>query len=303
MKKGYVRLGMLCLFTAFYMLSFVSGLHAEPVNLDSLRAYLADDDGDGVPINDGSYGSIWLSFLNRGFFELDMDLTQAEDFSRLKEASNARMDSTDTIPPQCCSTTVWPDTNYPGPFPVKSIITDSSGVDSALLFYKIQTGPWDSTPPDSVLGDWYYFTIPQVSPPKVIRYGIWARDASPNHNAGICSLYGFIAGPVGIGEAESFFATKQFFFQSIPNPFTQQTTIHYRVPGCRCKGAIDVSIEIYNADGSLVKRLVSGKKSRSYHKVVWDGTDIKGEKLISGIYYCLMKVGRYKKIKKLILLR
>ncbi len=65
-----------------------------------------------------------------------------------------------------------------------------------------------------------------------------------------------------------------------PNPFNPSTTICYSVP----KDG-EVSINIYNAKGQLVKTLVNEQKNLGIHSVVWNGNDNNGNKVSSGIYF------------------
>lgn len=88
----------------------------------------------------------------------------------------------DGTPPQFANTTVWSDTNFSGPFPVQSLITDFSGISSALIFYKLGTALWDSLAYDSVQGDTFHFHIPPISNSMAIRYYLKAYDASSRLN-------------------------------------------------------------------------------------------------------------------------
>uniref|UniRef100_A0A7C4CB54 T9SS type A sorting domain-containing protein n=1 Tax=candidate division WOR-3 bacterium TaxID=2052148 RepID=A0A7C4CB54_UNCW3 len=83
----------------------------------------------------------------------------------------------DIRPPQFANTTVWPDTNFAGPFLVSSRITDNIAVGEESLFFRLNQGSWNSTPADSSSGDVYYFTIPPVAQNTRIDYYIWARDS------------------------------------------------------------------------------------------------------------------------------
>ncbi|MEW6686501.1 MAG: T9SS type A sorting domain-containing protein [Candidatus Edwardsbacteria bacterium] len=63
-------------------------------------------------------------------------------------------------PPTFSGTTVWPDTNFNGPFPVKSKITAPNGIAWDSLYYNYGGG-FVSLGHDSTKADTFYFTIPQ----------------------------------------------------------------------------------------------------------------------------------------------
>ncbi len=74
-----------------------------------------------------------------------------------------------------------------------------------------------------------------------------------------------------------------------PNPFNSTTKISYS----KLKGG---DIEIYDITGSLVKKLVLGGCQEG--SITWDGTDLSGEKVCTGVYFA--KAGtnnNYKSLK------
>ncbi|MBN2543265.1 right-handed parallel beta-helix repeat-containing protein [bacterium] len=68
--------------------------------------------------------------------------------------------------------------------------------------------------------------------------------------------------------------------QNYPNPFNSTTTIEYHLDLPYQK----VKIEVYNLEGKLVKSLINGFKGKGNHKITWDGKDINGENVQSGLY-------------------
>ncbi|MEM4314345.1 MAG: S8 family peptidase [Thermoplasmata archaeon] len=86
----------------------------------------------------------------------------------------------DTVGPSILNTTIWTDTNFPGPFPIWSEIKDLFGLKNKKLFYKFNSEPWDSLSPcDSFLSK-FLFLIPNVNGPTFIRYYLKAKDLSDN---------------------------------------------------------------------------------------------------------------------------
>lgn len=83
-----------------------------------------------------------------------------------------------------------------------------------------------------------------------------------------------------------------------PNPFKKDTTIKYSV-----KETGNLSLEIYDVKGRLVRRLINSKSASGTFSTIWNGTDESGNQLSNGIYYLQMKTGTYQTTRKLVLLR
>ena len=68
-------------------------------------------------------------------------------------------------------------------------------------------------------------------------------------------------------------------FPNYPNPFNPQTTIRFELPQ-----AGDIKLAVYNMQGRLIKTLSSGQHGSGTHLYTWDGTDMNGNTVASGIY-------------------
>jgi len=66
-----------------------------------------------------------------------------------------------------------------------------------------------------------------------------------------------------------------------------------------------VTVAIYDVAGRLVRKLVDRVESPSAagFSVVWDGTDHKGERVSSGVYFCRMTVAGFSDTKKMVVLK
>ncbi len=102
--------------------------------------------------------------------------------------------------------------------------------------------------------------------------------------------------------------------QNHPNPFNPITTIQYQVGGEQTPGADggqfsadrsarQVSLEVYNMLGQLVRVLADEKKLPGSYQVRWDGKNTNGEEVSSGIYFYRLKCDSYVETKKMILLK
>ncbi|MCP4440173.1 MAG: T9SS type A sorting domain-containing protein [Aureispira sp.] len=88
------------------------------------------------------------------------------------------------------------------------------------------------------------------------------------------------------------------FLTAYPNPTSGSTTFEYYTDK-----PTDVSLNIYDVRGSLVKQLVSNKQAKGRYKLQWDGTSSSNEELANGVYITKLKVGNRITNKKIVLSR
>ena len=86
--------------------------------------------------------------------------------------------------------------------------------------------------------------------------------------------------------------------QNYPNPFNPETEISYSLPE-----AAQVRLTVYNMLGQKVKTLVDEYQAAGRKTVSWDGTDERGNKAASGIYFYRVKAGEFEDTKKMILMK
>ena len=65
----------------------------------------------------------------------------------------------------------------------------------------------------------------------------------------------------------------------------------------------DVSLNIYNLKGQLVRKLVNKELAAGNHQMLWDGKDTRGSSVSSGIYFYRMEAGSYKATQKMMLMK
>ena len=82
--------------------------------------------------------------------------------------------------------------------------------------------------------------------------------------------------------------------QNFPNPFFRSTTINYSL-----NEAGDIALDIYNATGQLIERLVQEKQNAGTYTVEWNT----GQDLPAGQYYYQLKVNDLHQARKMILLK
>jgi hypothetical protein len=86
--------------------------------------------------------------------------------------------------------------------------------------------------------------------------------------------------------------------QNHPNPFNPTTTIEYYLPDSG-----PVMLDIYNASGRIIVRLVDSVQEKGNHSVEWNGRDSGGRGVSSGVYFYRITSNKNVQAKKMILLR
>ncbi|MEO0227902.1 MAG: FlgD immunoglobulin-like domain containing protein [candidate division WOR-3 bacterium] len=87
------------------------------------------------------------------------------------------------------------------------------------------------------------------------------------------------------------------FILTVPSILHSRFIIDYQI-----KEVQTVEIKIYGGDGRIVHKLWLGSVSPGRHQIIWDGKDIRGKKIQTGIYFVHFNIGKYNYIKKVIFL-
>lgn len=97
-----------------------------------------------------------------------------------------------------------------------------------------------------------------------------------------------------------------FLSAAYPNPFNMNTTVRYVVPSEGLfdhKFSLKVSLNIYNIRGQLVASLVDFEQPPGKHEASWDGRNISGQDVATGIYIMRLSVGGNVTARKLTVLK
>jgi hypothetical protein len=86
--------------------------------------------------------------------------------------------------------------------------------------------------------------------------------------------------------------------QNYPNPFNPSTVIRFALPGEE-----HVRLDVYDMTGALVKVLVDQALRAGSVEVTWDGTNVTGAKVASGVYLYRLQAGSFTSIKKMVMLK
>jgi len=80
-----------------------------------------------------------------------------------------------------------------------------------------------------------------------------------------------------------------------PNPFRTSTGITYRLASGQ-----DVRLQIFDAQGRVIRTMVSGHRPAGLHALRWDGIDGRGARVSPGIYYYRLTAGNFVQTRRMI---
>ncbi|MDP7000107.1 MAG: FlgD immunoglobulin-like domain containing protein, partial [Candidatus Poribacteria bacterium] len=88
-----------------------------------------------------------------------------------------------------------------------------------------------------------------------------------------------------------------------PNPFNPETWIPYQL-----SQEAAVSLQIYDGQGRLVRKLELGWKETGYYTtaakaIYWDGRNANGELVSSGVYFYRLQAGNFSQTRKMVILK
>jgi hypothetical protein len=83
-----------------------------------------------------------------------------------------------------------------------------------------------------------------------------------------------------------------------PNPFNPRTTVKFTLAA-----RTDVTVAVYDVRGALVRTLVQGTLGAGEHTAGWDGTDMHGQAVATGVYFTRMIAGSFEQTRKMVLVK
>ena len=92
-------------------------------------------------------------------------------------------------------------------------------------------------------------------------------------------------------------------FPNYPNPFNPETWIPYSLAK-----AADVQIAIYDTKGTVVRQFDLGPQGAGYYTdrastVYWDGRNVNGEPVASGVYLYQLRAGNFTATRRMVILK
>jgi hypothetical protein len=88
-----------------------------------------------------------------------------------------------------------------------------------------------------------------------------------------------------------------------PNPFNPETWIPFSL-----SAESDVSVRLYNVDGTLVRTINLGKVQAGEYTskgdaAYWDGRNDTGERVASGVYFYRLVAGSFSETRRLVIMK
>lgn len=83
-----------------------------------------------------------------------------------------------------------------------------------------------------------------------------------------------------------------------PNPFNGSTNIN-----CSLVEPADITLRVYDVLGRYVRTIAQGIHQSGTHSFVWDGTDMRGREVASGVYFYHLEINESAKSRKMLLLK
>jgi len=102
----------------------------------------------------------------------------------------------------------------------------------------------------------------------------------------------------GLLERNAAVPTQFMLYPNRPNPFNPSTTINYDLAENSA-----VVLEIYNILGERVNTLVDSYQPAGRYEIVWNGRDVNGRNVASGIYLYRLRAGSFIATKKMSLIK
>ncbi len=142
--------------------------------------------------------------------------------------------------------------------------------------------------------DFYDFAeqLPDVSEGR-INDGETRWDKMVNPTPGAAN-----EGPTGVADETPEVLSALYGVRVVPNPFNPRTEIYFSLGQ-----SDDVTVDVYDVTGRLVRTLHRGILPSGEHAVRWDGRDDKGRGLASGVYFTRVATEAKMSEQKMLLLK
>ncbi len=194
------------------------------------------------------------------------------------------------------------DGNCPGIRAFDSLMTSGTGQSGATLDPEgTSGGPYSAlvTTDDAVLNNRTAVMPFDLERVVGLEVGAGKNGASFSSQAHLLNFLLTWLEAGGVSDVGDLPGVGQVSVTAHPNPFNPTTTIAFELPR-----AVEVSLEIFDLQGRLVRRLLDENPHASgSHQQVWDGHDSGGQVTASGVYFYKFTAGDQNRVGKLTLLK
>jgi hypothetical protein len=146
------------------------------------------------------------------------------------------------------------------------------------------------------------FTVDSLTPGTTYFWKLLAKNIGGD-SLWSSNINGFFVNQeaTAINETPVEKATSFKLFGNYPNPFNPETIIKYVLPSD--KASYQVKIVIYDNLGQLVLVLKDELQRPGIYTVKWNGQNVAGQAMPSGVYLCVLQAGSFKASQKMLLVR
>ena len=192
------------------------------------------------------------------------------------------------------------------PYRVRAQITTSSSLltDSIIIFYKINSGSYNTTPLAAVIDTpgVYAGYIPAQSGGDTVYYYILAKNTDGVRRTSPINvpvhIYSFIVGANVITEENTTSVKVRHRFSAFPNPAQRELTfsvsLHERT---------NLRIEIYNVLGQKMKVIIDKTLKSGNYDILWNFHDNRNQELAQGAYFYRIITDKEVKTGKILLIK
>jgi hypothetical protein len=147
------------------------------------------------------------------------------------------------------------------------------------------------------------FTIDSLAAGKTYFWKVLAKNLAGDSLWSTQQDWGFFIKPGATFVENADIELPQNFelFQNYPNPFNSSTEIKYSLPNT--KACYKVQLKVYDVLGRLVKVLLNQEQLAGSYAINWDGTDLGGNRVASGVYFYSLDSGEFKSVRKMLVLQ
>ena len=168
------------------------------------------------------------------------------------------------------------------------VVLETTNADTLINLRYDDTSPWPETPD----GDGPSLTWTGAAENEDVNDAAnWAASSMIHGSPGT-------ADPVALNPAASLLPEHFSLSQNYPNPFNPTTSIRYGLAA-----QTEVSLVVYDLQGREVATLFSGVKAAGWHNQIWDGRNVAGESVSTGLYFLRVEAGVHKGSIKMLYLK
>jgi len=136
-----------------------------------------------------------------------------------------------------------------------------------------------------------------VGPHNLYTFTISGTDLSGNSGYSVKTI------SIQLNQGENTAPANFSLLPNYPNPFNPGTWIPYELAQ-----PAEVTIEIYSIKGQLIRSLNLGRRTAGSYTdkntaAYWDGMDDDAQRVASGVYFYVLKAGKFRAVRKMILLQ